>query len=161
MTDTEVRGLTEPAKDAILAAAAANDADGVLAAAGYVNYEDAARAASAVVQDPSVVAAIRKSAGIADPDVIDPNPDWLTLDEVDKVEEMLGMPIDNMAKMTRRGPALRAIATVIKQRTDPMFQFSQAGSLRIKFGGDSKPDVVPPTNGNGSEPPLPLSTTTA
>lgn len=133
----------------------------VLPAGAEVNYEEAARAATAVVKDPSVVAAIRAAAGIADPDVIDPNPDWLTLDEVDKVEEMLGMPIDAMAKMARRGPALRVIATVVKQRTDPMFVLAQAGSLRIKFGGDSKPDVVPPTSGNGSEPPLPSPTTTA
>lgn len=80
-----------------------------------------------------------------DPDIIDANPDYLTLDEVDKVEEMLGGPIDNMGKLPRRGPVLRILATVIKQRTEPGFLLENAGSLKIRFGEKKE---VPPTDGD-------------
>lgn len=85
---------------------------------------------------------------VEDPDVVDANPDYLTIDELDAAEELLGGPIDMMSRMPRRGPAIRVLATIVKRRTDPDFPFERAGSLKIKFGAAS---VVPPTNGNGSE----------
>lgn len=85
-----------------------------------------------------------------DPDIIDAKPDWLTVDEIDTIEEIIDGPFDSLSGPgVRRGRMMRLLAVTVKRRTDPEFRFEDAGSLKIRFG---EPAPVPPTGGDGSEP---------
>ncbi|GAA0430928.1 hypothetical protein [Streptomyces luteireticuli] len=68
--------------------------------------------------------------------------DSLTIDEIDTIEEITGAPLDALGKPgAKRGPMLRAMAVVIKRRTDPGFSIEDAGPLQIKL----KPSAPDPT----------------
>jgi len=111
-------------------------------------YEDAAQAATAVVRDPGVVAAIRQAAGIEDPDVITIDTDYYTIDEIDMIEELIGDEFGKFMNLPgKKGKDLRILAFIMRRRTDPEFPFEKAGSLKISF----KTAPVPPTSGNGLE----------
>ena len=97
-------------------------------------FEEAARAATAVVNDPSVVAKIREAAGIADPDLIVIDTDWFTIDEIDQIEQRTGQPFPRF--MNGGGPMageLRILGLLIRRRTDPDFPEERAGSLKVTF----------------------------
>jgi hypothetical protein len=60
--------------------------------------------------------------------------DSLTLDEIDVIEDIIDGPLDSLSKPgARKGRLLRAMAVVIKQRTDPSFSVADAGRLRISM----------------------------
>ncbi|MCX5153700.1 hypothetical protein OG914_06705 [Streptomyces sp. NBC_00291] len=71
----------------------------------------------------------------------------LTIDEIDIIEEVTDAPLDELRKPgRRRGPMLRAMAVVLKRRTDPGFSIEDAGQLRLEFkGGKAKPDPTGPS----------------
>lgn len=82
------------------------------------------------------------------PDELDVDLDHLTVNEIDAIEEIMGMPIDELfAAGHPRGKALRAVGLVMKRRTDPSFTLEQAGDLVIRL---SEGDAVPPTPAAGS-----------
>ncbi|MFB7675597.1 hypothetical protein ACFC26_29735 [Kitasatospora purpeofusca] len=58
----------------------------------------------------------------------------LTIDEIETIEEVIDAPLDSLAKPgARRGRMLRAMAVVIKRRTDPTFSIEDAGRLQISL----------------------------
>lgn len=60
--------------------------------------------------------------------------DSLSIEEIELIEEVLDAPLDSLAKPgARRGKMLRAMALVIKRRTDPEFSIEDAGRLRISI----------------------------
>lgn len=60
--------------------------------------------------------------------------DSLSIEEIETIEEILDAPLDSLAKPNvRRGKMLRAMAVVIKRRTDPTFSIEDAGRLRISL----------------------------
>ncbi|MFF3557322.1 hypothetical protein ACFYXL_28395 [Streptomyces tsukubensis] len=72
----------------------------------------------------------------------------LSIDEIDIIEEVTGAPLDELRKPgRRRGPMLRAMAVVLKRRTDPDFSPEDAGKLRLEFKtpGKSKTDPTGPS----------------
>ncbi|WP_327254085.1 hypothetical protein [Streptomyces sp. NBC_01244] len=70
----------------------------------------------------------------------------LTIDEIDIIEEVTDAPLDELRKPgRRRGPMLRAMAVVLKRRTDPDFSIEDAGALRLEFKGKAKPDPTGPS----------------
>ncbi|WP_411144971.1 hypothetical protein [Streptomyces sp. x-80] len=73
--------------------------------------------------------------------------DNLSIDEIDIIEEITGGSLDELKKPgTRRGPMLRAMAVVLKRRTDPNFSIKDAGRLRIQLKpGKAKPDPTAPS----------------
>ena len=84
-----------------------------------------------------------------EPEVIDVDAEWFTIDEIDYIENQIGTDFTKF--MNQPGPKaahFKILATVIKRRTDPDFSIEDAGSLRVTFAKRA----VPPTNGNGSEP---------
>lgn len=73
------------------------------------------------------------------PDVLNFDLDDLTIDELDMLEEVTGEAFDSiLAPGKPKAKAMRAIAYVIKRRTDPEFTLEQAGRLKITM--DSLPD---------------------
>lgn len=109
-------------------------------------YEDAVKAASAVVNDPAVIDSIRRAAGIPDPDVITIDLDHLTIEEIEKMEELSGAPFDSLWQDGKpKGRIMRVFATIVRQRDDPSFTMEQAGKLKIKF--DKGGAVPPPASG--------------
>lgn len=100
-------------------------------------HEDAA---SAAVNDQA-------AAGIPDPDVIIIDLDHLTIDEIEKMEEMSGLPFDNLWQDGKpKGRVMRIFATIVRQRQDPGFTMDQAGKLKIRFGAGG---AVPPPASDG------------
>jgi len=72
----------------------------------------------------------------------------LTCGEIEDVETLSGLPIGHAMDPDKpAGKLWRAIACVVRRRTDPSFTWEQSASLKLFFGED-KP--VPPTNGRGS-----------
>ena len=60
--------------------------------------------------------------------------DSLSIEEIETIEEIIDAPLDSLAKPgVRRGKMLRAMAVVIKRRTDPTFSIEDAGRLRISI----------------------------
>ena len=58
----------------------------------------------------------------------------LTIGEMEKVEELSGRPFDDLSKDNApKAKILRALVTVIKQRTDPSFTWEQAGQISINL----------------------------
>lgn len=71
----------------------------------------------------------------------------LTIDEIDEVEQHVGVAIDSVFDGTApRAKALRAIAWVVKRRDDPTFTLEDAGKLRINLA-TREPD---PTSASAS-----------
>ncbi|MFJ4666730.1 hypothetical protein [Kitasatospora purpeofusca] len=67
--------------------------------------------------------------------------DSLSIAEIELIEEVIDAPLDSLAKDgARRGPMLRAMAVVIKRRTDPDFSIEDAGNLQISIKSKKKPD---------------------
>ncbi|MFF2039376.1 hypothetical protein ACFVVX_03015 [Kitasatospora sp. NPDC058170] len=67
--------------------------------------------------------------------------DSLSIDEIDIIEEVIDAPLDSLAKSgARRGPMLRAMAVVIKRRTDPDFSIEDAGRIQISIKSAKKVD---------------------
>jgi hypothetical protein len=127
-------------------------------AIGGMTYAEAARAAAQVVQSPDVIEKIRESAGIPDDDVIDIDLDWLTLDEIDVLEEMTGEPFDKfMQGGGKKGPSLRVLGLILRRRTDPHFPVERVGEIKVRMQKVN----VPPTNGDGSAQSQPLPATMA
>lgn len=113
------------------------------------SYEDAAAMATSVVQDPTVIEAIRKAAQIDDPSVVRVNPDMLTIGEVEEVEELAGQSIDMFARPgSPKAKFMRAMGMMMRKRTDPNFNWDQSYHLKVRMDTET----VPPTNGNGSDP---------
>jgi hypothetical protein len=79
--------------------------------------------------------------------------DDLTLGELDRVAEMLGVPIDGVMQGTGQFRALAALATVVRQRTDPAYTFDEA--LTLKLGDIDLVAEQPPESvaDDGSAPP--------
>ncbi|MEV6399621.1 hypothetical protein AB0M39_33385 [Streptomyces sp. NPDC051907] len=73
--------------------------------------------------------------------------DSLTIDEIDIIETVTDAPLDDLRKPgTRRAPMLRAMAVVLKRRTDPNFSIEDAGKLRIQLKpSKAKPDPTAPS----------------
>ncbi|MFE1961354.1 hypothetical protein [Streptomyces sp. NPDC059479] len=71
----------------------------------------------------------------------------LTIDEIDIIEEVTGAPLDELRKPGAfRGPMLRAMAVVLKRRTDPNFSVKDAGKLSLQFKPDeAKTDPTAPS----------------
>ncbi|MER5638424.1 hypothetical protein ABT095_15865 [Kitasatospora sp. NPDC002227] len=60
--------------------------------------------------------------------------DSLSIEEIETIEEIIDAPLDSLAQPgARRGPMLRAMAVVIKRRTDPDFSIADAGRLTISL----------------------------
>jgi len=56
----------------------------------------------------------------------------LTLEEVERVEEHLGVPIDvAFGPGSSKAKAIRTIAWVMGQRADPEYTYEQTGTLRM------------------------------
>jgi hypothetical protein len=101
------------------------------------------------VVPPAIAEDIRKAAGLPDPDLIEMDSDYFTIDEIDIIEQLTGEDFTKF--MNTPGPKaghFKILAFVIKRRTDPEFPFERAGQLKAKF----TKTPVPPTNGNGSGP---------
>jgi hypothetical protein len=70
----------------------------------------------------------------------------ISVGEIEEIEDLAGMPFDTVFDpKARKGKILRAIATVVRQRTDPSFTFEEAGKLRLL----QRVGKVPPTVPNG------------
>ncbi|WP_367140437.1 MULTISPECIES: hypothetical protein [Streptomyces] len=71
----------------------------------------------------------------------------LSIDEIDIIEEITDAPLDDLRKPgQRRGPMLRAMAVVVKRRTDPNFSIEDAGRLSLEFKqGKATPDPTEPS----------------
>lgn len=79
---------------------------------------------------------------MSDPDVLEIDLDYLTVEELEEVEDLTGKGIDTLAKEgAPKAKMMRAIGFVMRKRTDPSFTWEQAGKLKVMF----KDDVVPPT----------------
>lgn len=60
--------------------------------------------------------------------------DALSIEEIETIEDIIDAPLDSLAKPNvRRGKMLRAMAVVIKRRTDPTYSIEDAGRLRISL----------------------------
>jgi hypothetical protein len=60
------------------------------------------------------------------------DPDDLTLDEVEEVEELMGEPIDTLfSPGRRRAAALKAVLLVIRRRDDPEATLASVGSVKL------------------------------
>ncbi|MBB1251843.1 hypothetical protein [Streptomyces alkaliterrae] len=67
--------------------------------------------------------------------------DDLTIAEIETIEEVIDAPLDTMSRPDmKKGRFLRAIAVVVKRRTDPDFSVEDAGDLIISLSQDEKPD---------------------
>lgn len=76
------------------------------------------------------------------------NPNDLTIDEIEEIEDRLDMSIDE-AFAGRKGKAVRVVAWVVLRRTDPDITLEAVGKL--KFGTLSfKADDVDPTDGSAT-----------
>jgi hypothetical protein len=54
----------------------------------------------------------------------------LTLDEVETIENLSGVPMDELMNQGKlKGKTLKAIIWVAKRRTDPNFKFEDAGKV--------------------------------
>jgi len=62
--------------------------------------------------------------------------DDLTIEEVEQVEDITGVPIDELAQQSGRpkGRMLRALAFVVLRRDDPSVTLEDVGKLRLKLG---------------------------
>lgn len=108
-------------------------------------YADAARMAGQVVGSPAVMDEIRKAAGIDD--VIDIDLDWLTLDEIEVLEQMTGEPFDKfMQGQGFKSASLRVLGVILKRRVDPHFPIERSGEIKVRMTKKQ----IPPTNGAGS-----------
>ncbi|WP_030244199.1 hypothetical protein [Streptomyces sp. NRRL S-350] len=64
--------------------------------------------------------------------------DSLSIEEIETIEEIIDGPLDALAQPgARKGRMMRAMAVVLKRRTDPDFSIEDAGALRISL--KSKP----------------------
>ncbi|MFF7990335.1 hypothetical protein ACFZDG_11155 [Kitasatospora xanthocidica] len=64
--------------------------------------------------------------------------DSLSIEEIETIEEIIDAPMDSLAQPgARKGKMMRAMAVVLKRRTDPNFSIEDAGRLRISL--KSKP----------------------
>nr|BEK66832.1 hypothetical protein KPHV_40590 [Kitasatospora purpeofusca] len=67
--------------------------------------------------------------------------DSLTIEEIETIEEIIDAPLDSLAQPgVRKGKMMRAMAVVIKRRTDPTFSVADAGRLRISIKSKPKAD---------------------
>ena len=81
------------------------------------------------------------------------NWDDLTVGEVIEIEEISGLPIDELQKEgTPKGKVLLAMMFVVKKREDPDFTVDQARSLPVAFANDMLAGGVEerPTSAAGS-----------
>lgn len=78
-------------------------------------------------------------------DVLSIDLDHLTVAEIEEVEELADMSIEDLGKPGKRGKMLRALAFVIRKRTQPEFTWEEAGNLRVSFAEEP----VPPTDAVG------------
>ncbi|QAX94710.1 tail protein [Streptomyces phage Lilbooboo] len=84
---------------------------------------------------------VKKPVDIPQDFTLDLKLESLTLDEIDAIEEITGMPLDALNKPgTRRAPMLKAMAYVTMKRKYPDFTIEDAGALRINLKGKAKPD---------------------
>lgn len=64
--------------------------------------------------------------------------DSLSIEEIETIEEIIDGPLDELARPgARKGRMMRAMAVVLKRRTNPSFSIEDAGTLRISL--KSKP----------------------
>lgn len=64
--------------------------------------------------------------------------DELSLDELETLEEITGLPFDEVIQEGKpKAAVMKAFAYIVKKRTDPDFTIEQAGALKIRF---AKPD---------------------
>lgn len=80
-------------------------------------------------------------------DVFEVDLESLKVREIEEIEEITGLPLSEMLGSGKPlGKSLRAIAYVVRKRTDPSFTLEQAGELTIKLETAS----VDPTPAAGS-----------
>jgi tRNA(Ser,Leu) C12 N-acetylase TAN1 len=66
----------------------------------------------------------------------------LTIDDIETIEDIIDGPIDTLQDpRTRKGKILRAIAFVVKRRTNPNFTLEMAGQLRIQLEESAIPNA--------------------
>lgn len=85
---------------------------------------------------PSTVAEINGSKTKApdDDNVLEIDMDYMTVGEIEIIEELTGMSIDQFATNgVPKGKMMRAVGLCIKRRDDPDYTWEQAGDLRIDF----------------------------
>lgn len=71
--------------------------------------------------------------------------DELSLNELELLEEITGLPFDECLVTGKpKATVMKAFACIVKRREDPDFTIEQAGALKIRF---AKPD---PTKAAGS-----------
>lgn len=65
--------------------------------------------------------------------------DELSLDELEMLEEITGLPFDEcLVEGKPKAKVMKAFACIVKRREDPEFTVEQAGALKIRFS--NKPD---------------------
>lgn len=77
-------------------------------------------------------------------DILDIDVNSLTLGEIEVIEEKTGRSIDEAFKSgAPRARLLRAIAFVVRRRTDPSFRWEDTESLTLSDVGLTSEDVDP------------------
>jgi hypothetical protein len=83
-------------------------------------------------------------------DVLSVDLDHLTVGEIEEIEERTGQPIDDIQELgtsrAKKGKLLRALAYVMRKRSDPGFTWEDSANLRIKI---TEGDAVPPSAAAG------------
>lgn len=80
-------------------------------------------------------------------DVFEVDLESLKVREIEEIEEITGIPLSEMLSTGKPlGKSLRAIAYVVRKRTDPSFTLEAAGELVINL----QAAPVDPTNAAGS-----------
>lgn len=84
---------------------------------------------------------------MSDDGVLEIDLDFLTVEELEEVEDLTGQGVDTLAQPgVPKAKIMRAIGFVTKKRSDPSFTWEQAGKLKVML----KDDVIPPTDAAAS-----------
>lgn len=76
-------------------------------------------------------------------DVLNIDLDHLTVGEVEQIEELTGQAFDTLAEPGKpKGKMLRALAFVIRRRTDADFTWEAAGNLKVVLNDETVPTTA-------------------
>jgi hypothetical protein len=82
------------------------------------------------------------------PEIVEVDVNMLTIGEIEAAEALAQVPITYaMDPEKPKGEIFRAMACVVKQRTDPGFTYDDAAKVIVSMAPGTP---VPPTNGRGS-----------
>ena len=74
----------------------------------------------------------------------------ITVDEICAFEDLADVPFDEaFVAGQKKGPTLRALATIIKRRENPDFSVVAAGKLKISLTGEDVADPTVPAGNAG------------